>query len=418
MIRINVFRVVLGALILACIHGMGPAASAISEDPLSSGQDGSRFASPYTFTPKDNLQFTFKDVRLAGKNDSNRLIRGATRAPHEDNISSKTKTVRLPGDNSTDLLSLDPLELVKVVNIAPLYKAPRLKNEGVWTCAVSPMDAKGRPIIYRTSYRPSVEFPNAIAHMMVMDMRSLTMKYYVGSQEPGAKVAFSSVEPKEKDRLIAITNAMWMQRHSRGAGAIFRGKQIYPMVNGMATLIIYKDGSVDIREWSSDIPARLVQDARQLRHLIVKEGMVVKRVLKDGKMEDSEIGLGFLLAHGGRNVDGKHKWFVAHRSAFGIRPDGALVFAVGHHVGSKDLAKALVLAGCERGMHGDANPHNIVGNIYLRDSNGRFVKKVKLSPEQTKYSLKRYDDGYTKDFFGFFLKPQTCLKTRLSNNRK
>jgi hypothetical protein len=283
---------------------------------------------------------------------------------------------------------------------------------------MAPKDNKGRPIIFRTSYRPSVEFPNAIVHMMILDMRSLNMKYYVGSQEPGAKVAFSSIEPKEKNRLIAITNAMWMQRHSRGAGAIFRGRPLYPMVEGMATLIIYMDGSVDIREWSSDIPVRLVQDARQLRHLIVKGGKVVKRVLKDGKMEDSEIGLGFLLANGGRDVDGRHKWFVAHRSAFGIREDGALVFVVGHHVSSRDMAKALALAGCVRGMHADANPHNIVGNIYVRDSKGKFIKKIKLSPEQSGYSLKRYDDGYTKDFFAFFLKPGAPGQTRLSKQER
>jgi len=54
-------------------------------------------------------------------------------------------------------------------------------------------------------------------------------------------------------------------------------------------------------------------------------------------------------------------WFLATRSAFGIRPDGNLVFAVGHHIGTMDLAKALALAGCVRGIHGDANPGNCFG---------------------------------------------------------
>jgi hypothetical protein len=55
-------------------------------------------------------------------------------------------------------------------------------------------------------------------------------------------------------------------------------------------------------------------------------------------------------------------------------------------------------------MHGDANPHNIVGNLYIRDSFGNLVKKMKLSPEQSKYTLKRYEDGYTKDFFVLFFR--------------
>ena len=51
--------------------------------------------------------------------------------------------------------------------------------------------------------------------------------------------------------------------------------------------------------------------------------------------------MGFLLGKGGKNIDGKRFWYVAHRSAYGIRKDGNLVFAIGHHIGTKDLAKVL-----------------------------------------------------------------------------
>jgi hypothetical protein len=313
-------------------------------------------------------------------------------------------TVSIPVAGEFDLLSRDPLDQLRLDNIKPLYTSPGLPGEGVWESSEAPRDARGRPIIYRTFYRPSVEFPNAIVYMMVVDMSKTYMQYYVGSQEPAARMASSEIEAPLRSRIMAITNAMWMQRHSSGAGAIFRGKVLYPMVPGMATLILYNDGSADIQEWHSDIPINKVRDARQLRHLIVKNGMVVQSVLRNGHLEDSEIGLGFLLGGGGKNYDGKHFWYVAHRSAFGIRKDGNLVFAIGHHIGSKDMAKALVLAGCERGMHADANPHNIVGNLYIRDFFGNLVKKMKLSPEQSKYTLKRYEDGYTKDFFVLFFR--------------
>jgi hypothetical protein len=312
------------------------------------------------------------------------------------------ETVSIPVADEFDLLSRDPLDQLRLDNIKPLYTSPGIPGEGVWETSETPRDARGRPIIYKTFYRPSVEFPNAIVYMMVVDMSKTYMQYYVGSQEPAARLASSEIEAPLRGRIMAITNAMWMQRHSNGAGAIFRGKVLYPMVPGMATLILYNDGSVDIQEWQSDIPLNKVRDARQLRHLIVKNGMVVQSVLRHGRLEDAEIGLGFLLGGGGKNYDGKHFWFVAHRSAFGIRKDGNLVFAIGHHIGSKDLAKALVLAGCERGMHADANPSNIVGNLYIRDSFGNLVRKVRLSPEQSKYTLKRYEDGYTKDFFVMF----------------
>jgi hypothetical protein len=316
----------------------------------------------------------------------------------------ETETVRIPDSGEFNLLTRDPLDLIRLDNINPLYTSPKMSGEGVWQSADSPRDPKGRPVIYETFYRPSVDFPNAIVYMMVVDMSKVFMQYYVGTQEPGAYKAASSVERDMRPRIMAFTNAMWMERHSSGAGAMFRGNVIYPMVNGMATLIVYKDGSVDIREWGPDIPADLVRDARQLKHLVVKDGMVVQNVLKHGKLADSEIGLGFLLGGGGRDQDGKQHWYVADRSAFGIRRDGNLVFAIGHHIGTKDLAKALVLAGCVRGMHGDANPDNIVANLYIRDAYGNLVTKHRLSPEQPKYSLKRYEAAYTKDFFGFFLR--------------
>jgi len=320
-------------------------------------------------------------------------------------------TVILPQRGEFNLLARDPLDMLKLDNIKPLYTSPALQGEGVWESSGSPRDSRGRPLVYKTFYRPSVDFPNAVVYMMVIDMSMTSIRYYVGSQEPAASKGNSEVEQDIRSKILAVTNAMWMQRHSKGAGAIFRGKVLYPMINGMASLIVYKDGSIDVREWTPDIPAELVQDARQLRHLIVKDGMVVQAVLRKGRLEDSEIGLGFLLGGGGRDLDGKHAWFVAHRSAFGIRKDGNLVFAIGHHIGSKDVAKALVLAGCERGLHGDANPDNIVANLYIRDIFGNMVRKVKLSPEQANYTLNRYDDSYSKDFFAFFLKEGTPLTT-------
>jgi hypothetical protein len=317
---------------------------------------------------------------------------------------TNTETVVVPDRGEFQLLSRDPLDLLQLDNIKPLYTSPAIPGEGVWESSGSPRDPLGRPIVYKTFYRPSVDFPNAMVYMMVVDMGKAFLQYYVGSQEPGAPRANSEVEPEIRSRILAVTNAMWMQRHSQGAGAIFRGRVLYPMVEDMATLIVYQDGSVDIRDWSSDIPTNLIRDARQLRHLIVKNGMVVQSIVRKGRVEDSEIGLGFLLGGGGRDQDGKHFWYVAHRSAFGIRKDGNLVFAIGHHIGSKDLAKALVLAGSERGIHADANPDNIVANLYIRDSYGNLVRKMKLSPEQSKYTLKRYEDRYSKDFFAFFLR--------------
>ncbi|MFH1113240.1 MAG: phosphodiester glycosidase family protein [Pseudomonadota bacterium] len=315
-----------------------------------------------------------------------------------------------------------PFKVLSLRRIPPLYSSPVLPGEGVWEWKDLPTDANGWPVVYKTSYRPSVEYPNALVHMLLFDMKRLSMKLYVGSGEPGASRASSQIPPDENHLLVAVTNALWKQRHSGDAGTVYRGTVLKELAPGVATLVTYEDGSVDILEWSETTSPSMVKDAKQLQHLIVNDGKVVTSIVKNGQVSDSEIGLGYLLTEtqpsneapmwwGGywRNPQPEHtsgsEWFIASRSAFGIRKDGNLVFAVGHHISTKDLAKALVLAGCTRALHADANPYNVLGNLYYSDGNGGFLKKAKLSPDQSSDSVSRYvGRSYSSDFYGFFLK--------------
>jgi hypothetical protein len=290
-------------------------------------------------------------------------------------------------------------------NIPPLYSSPKIEGEGIWVSADTPVGSDGSPLIFKTVYRPSAEFPNSVVYMAVFDMSRLKTRLFIGQTEPGIYQISDTTTHESLSRIVAITNAMWMQQHARGAGAIFRGKVIYPMVPGMATLVLYNDDSVDVLEWSNDIPVSRVKDARQLRHLILKGGKVVNQVIRNGKVTDAEIGLGgFLVDNDGSSTMNKDYWYLANRTAFGIRDDGNLVFAMGHHCSTKDLARALALAGCKRAIHGDANIHNIVCNFYFRDENNKIIKRDRLSPEQLQYTMKRYDQGYAKDFFAFYEK--------------
>ena len=110
------------------------------------------------------------------------------------------------------------------------------------------------------------------------------------------------------------------------------------MVPGMATLVVYQDDSVDVLEWSKDIPLSTVKDARQLSHLILKNGKVVDNVIDHGKVTDSEIGLGGrLIDAGGVSTTERAHWFLANRTAFGVRDDGNLVFAWGIMSAQKTL---------------------------------------------------------------------------------
>ncbi len=309
---------------------------------------------------------------------------------------------------------------VALRNIPPLYTEPKMPNEGVWIKEDLSDGHHAVPLVYRTFYRPSDKFPNSIVYMMLLNMKHIAPRLYLGAAEQYRKGSASCIEPADQCNLLAVTNALWQTKHAGKGGIILDGKVLKKMEPGVATIVVYKNGSVDVLEWSDDIPLTEVRDARQLLHLIVKDGKVVTLVFKSGVLVSAEIGLGSLLNEdqpvitvpGGYwgeqsyqqlNVTSGDFWFLANRSAFGIRPDGNLVFAVGHHIGTIDLAKALVLAGCVRGMHGDANPGNAVGALYYNDGNGKIVNKVGLSPLQDRSTPDRYLSGsYPKDFFAFF----------------
>jgi hypothetical protein len=312
---------------------------------------------------------------------------------------------------------------ISPTNIPPLYTEPQMPGEGVWVKEELSEPADSEPLLYKTFYRPSSEYPNAIVYMMLLNMKRISPKMYLGSAEPYWKDSCPRLEPAEVSRLLAITNALWITKHAGRGGIILQGEVLKPMEKGVATVIFYKNGSVDIAEWNDQIPVSEVQDARQLLHLIVKDGQVITSIVRRGVLMSAEIGLGSLLneeqpivmvpasAPGEKptskmNFTTGDLWFLATRSAFGIRPDGNLVFAVGHHIGTMDLAKALALAGCVRAIHGDANPGNCLGVIYLHDATGKIADKIRLSPSQTRSTTDRYLTGIAqKDFFAFFKRP-------------
>ncbi len=283
-----------------------------------------------------------------------------------------------------------------------------------------PMASENPAPVVKTMYRPSVEFPNAVTYMLGLDMRRLSMRVYPGTSEPGGSATASRMEGELQRNLVAITNGLWKIRHAGKGGIIVQGEEVRKLAPGLATLVVYKDGKVDILEWKEDMDLSKVQDAKQLKHLIVKDGKVVTTIKKRGEMVDSEIGVGSLLnetqpvipakkddpkSKPTLNITSGDNWFIATRSAFGIREDGNLVFAVGQHIGTKDLAKSLVLAGCVRAIHGDSNPGNALANLYYTDEAGNIVKKARLFAGQDRSTLQRYlDKTYPNDFYAFFRK--------------
>src|SRR5208283_827865 len=118
--------------------------------------------------------------------------------------------------------------------IAPLYVSPALPGEGLWYWKDMPTGESGRPIIFRTTYRPSVHYPNAIVHMFLFDMKHVAARLYIGAAEEGGSAASARIERQDRPNLLAVTNGLWKLKHSGGGGIIFRGKVVKESAPGLA----------------------------------------------------------------------------------------------------------------------------------------------------------------------------------------
>ena len=151
-----------------------------------------------------------------------RAKKASQKGPAATGVSALPDTVKLPDRDDFDLIANDPLNRLRLTNIKPLYESPPIPREGVWISANMPKDSHGVPIFYTTVYRPSVNFPNAVVYMMVVDLKRAFLQYYVGSQEPGG--FFGDLGG---GIATALTIDLRYERHV-DAKAFWRGRRHFP----------------------------------------------------------------------------------------------------------------------------------------------------------------------------------------------
>ena len=110
-----------------------------------------------------------------------------------------------------------------------------MPGEGIWVKEDMSGGHDQADYIYRTFYRPSGEFPNAIVYMMMLNMNHISAKLYLGSAEPYKGESPSRIEESLQPYLLAVTNALWPTRHSGPSGIILGGEVLKEMAPGVAT---------------------------------------------------------------------------------------------------------------------------------------------------------------------------------------
>jgi hypothetical protein len=267
--------------------------------------------------------------------------------------------------------------------IAPVIR-PALPGEGVWHPTFS--GSTSRPPVLVTSFRPDPSYPQMVAGVAWLDSTETSTQLYPGRAEPAVSMASRGpleVPPSARGRLVATFNSAFKLSDS-GGGFASNGHTYAPMRNGVATIVRYRSGRVDVVAWSGGPTAGPdVAYARQNLPLIVAGGRLNPN-LSDGPEWGATLG------------NSVRVW----RSGVGVDARGNLIYAVANDQTVGSLAAILRHAGAIRAMELDINTYWPSFITYRAPG---AVGAANLLPGMDR-SPQRYLTPDDRDFFAVYLK--------------
>ncbi len=269
--------------------------------------------------------------------------------------------------------------------IKPVFARP-LPGEGVWHRTGPSVD--GGPPQLVTTYRPSTEYPSIIAYVLWVDHTRTDLAYYPGRYEPPSAVARGPmmIPVDQRHRLLATFNGGFTHVDTNNGSAV-NGHTNEPLIDGNATLVGYRNGTVNIVKWSGgpDAPADIAW-ARQSLTPILWNGKPNPEL----NTEPNSVQWGYTL--GGVTF--------TPRTAVGIDAHGNVMFVVASEATVISLAQILQHIGAVRGMEFDINPewHTMITYSHKGGLGPRMVEP------QSQQSPDRYLTPDDRDFLAVYSK--------------
>jgi hypothetical protein len=264
--------------------------------------------------------------------------------------------------------------------ISPVFRHP-LPAEGNWR-RTGPLVSGGPPVLV-TTFRPEIAYPRIVAYVAWFDHTRTALALYPGRYEPPHAPVRGpmSVPYGERWRLLATFNAgfTYIDGHN---GSSIDGRTYEPLRDGLATLIGYRDGRVDIRTWAGGPNAGpQVAFARQSLPLIIDNGRLGP-ALNDSSRWGATLG------------NAVRVW----RTGVGVDRRGNLIYAAANDQTVITLARILQRAGAVRAMQFDINPEWPSLIAYRHD--GR-LDPMKIVPNVMQPAT-RYLVPDDRDFFAVY----------------
>ena len=239
------------------------------------------------------------------------------------------------------------------------------------------------PTVYATTFRPDPHGATIVYATWLRSSASI-LALYPGYLGPGVTTLArgpEEVPPTARGRLLATFNAGFYEADS--AGGFYVNRTLYfPMLRGLATVVRYRTGAVDVVSWAGGPrPGANVVMARQNLTLLVANSRPTAQTANNGAWG--------LTLHGVPAV-----W----RTALGVDATGNLIYAAAPAQTAASLAQVMVDLHCVRAMELDINPEWPIFVAYARPGAGAptlIVPNVNQIPNRFLYPS-------TKDFFAVF----------------
>jgi hypothetical protein len=261
---------------------------------------------------------------------------------------------------------------------------PALPGEGRWQTR---MLVAGRPAIREAFLRPDAVRTSYLVGVAWMDQRLVRFVLHPGTLQPGGTgwSEEDQIPTSGRDRLLATFNSGFRLADARG-GYWQDGKLAGALRTGAASLVVYRDGHVDVGQWGRDV--RLTPDVVAVRQNL--------DLLVDGGRLSAQVDSSNTRAWGVTVGNGAFVW----RSAVGVRSDGSLVFVAGNALSVASLGRILQDAGAVRAMELDINRDWTSFMTYTQGPRGVVTPRV-LTPDEHPNPY-RYLSPSSRDFVAVY----------------
>jgi hypothetical protein len=227
-------------------------------------------------------------------------------------------------------------------------------------------------------------YTSYVAGIASMDQRLVKFQLRPGAEDPGAGNwgAKPWIPPGTRTGLLATFNGGF-KLDSAGGGFYLNGSSKGSLVNGAASVVYYRNGTIDIGAWGSEVTmTSSVVGVRQNLKLLIDHGQISPKV-------NDAVNTAWGATLGG----GYYVW----RSGLGITKDHRIIFVYGPALNVQELASLLKQAGAVEALQLDINPYWMSYETYRANGHPANPTPQNLLPTQQQSAL-RYYSVYSRDF--------------------